>query len=388
MNLTTWLGHVELPNPVLSAAGCGGSGRELAQFFDLAKLGAFVTPSIMLEPRAGRPLPRAAETPSGLLGATGLPGPGLTAFLAKDLPWLVKQGARTVVSIAGNTVDEYAEAGRRLQDAPGVTAVEVNLACPNAEDRGVMFAAHADASAEVVRAVRAHTRHDVPVIAKLSPDVTDIVIMALACVDAGANALTVINSVLGMTIGTGPVTGPVTGTARPALPGVLAGGLSGPAIRPIAVRCVYEVHAALPKVPIVGVGGVAGGLDALEFILAGASAVGVGATLLHDPSAPPRIVKELEDALSARGIGRLTDAVGLAHRATGNAPRQIRPAAGGGPPAAARPATQHPAGPRPGAHPQPDEAGIAPGPHTESGILSGVPASHRAGEDRIEESSS
>ena len=378
--LTTWLGQVELPNPVLSAAGCGGSGRELAQFFDLAKLGAFVTPSIMLEPRAGRPLPRAAETPSGLLGATGLPGPGLTAFLGKDLPWLVKQGARTVVSIAGNTVDEYAEVGRRLQDAPGVTAVEVNLACPNAEDRGVIFAAHADASAEVVRAVRAHTRHDVPVIAKLSPDVTDIVTMALACVDAGADALAVINSVLGMTIDTGP--------ARPAPPGVLVGGLSGPAIHPIAVRCVYDVHAALPKVPIVGVGGVAGGLDALEFVLAGASAVGVGTALLHDPSAPTRILKELEDALSARGIGRLTDAVGLAHRATGNAPRQIRPTAGGGPPAGGRPAPQVHSDPRPGAHPQSHAAGIAPRPRTESSILSGVPSAHRAGEDNIEESSS
>jgi dihydroorotate dehydrogenase (NAD+) catalytic subunit len=198
-----------------------------------------------------------------------------------------------------------------------VTAVEVNLACPNAEDRGVMFAAHADASAEVVRAVRAHTRHDVPVIAKLSPDVADIVTMALACVDAGADALTVINTVQGMTID--------TSAPRPAQPGVLAGGLSGPAIRPIALRCVYEVHAAVPKVPVIGVGGVASGLDALEFILAGASAVAVGTALLHDPSAPPRILKELEEALSGRGIGRLTDAVGLAHRTTGNAPRKIRP---------------------------------------------------------------
>jgi dihydroorotate dehydrogenase (NAD+) catalytic subunit len=315
--LATWLGHVELPNPVLNAAGCGGSGRELAPFFDLAKLGAFVTASIALEPRAGRPAPRAAETPSGLLGGTGLPGPGIESFLAKDLPWLLKQGARTVVSIAGNTVDEYAEVGRRLHDAPGVTAVEVNLACPNAEDRGVMFAAHADAAAEVVRAVRAHTRRDVPVIAKLSPDLADVVTMALACVDAGADALSMINAVLGMTIDT-----PAT---RPVLPGVLAGGLSGPAVRPIAVRCVYEVHAALPKVPVIGVGGVARGLDVLEFIVAGASAVAVGTTLLHDPSAPPRILKELEEALGARGIGRLTDAVGLAHRATAGIPRQIRP---------------------------------------------------------------
>jgi dihydroorotate dehydrogenase (NAD+) catalytic subunit len=327
--LATWLGHVELPNPVLSAAGCGGSGRELGQFFDVSRLGAFVTPSVALEPRAGRPLPRSAEVPSGLLGAAGLPGPGMDTFLAKDLPWLVKQGARTVVSIAGNSVEEFAEVGRRLQDAPGVTAVEVNLACPNAEDRGEMFAAHPGPSAEAVRAVRAHTRRDVPVIAKLSPDVTDIVTMALACADAGADALSVINAVLGMTIDTDAM--------RPAL----AGGLSGPAIRPIAVRCVYEVHAALPMVPIIGSGGVTSGLDALEFVLAGASAVAVGTALLHDPSAPPRIIKELEELLSARGIGRLTDAVGLAHRATGNVPRQIRPAVEGGAPSGGRPATQH-----------------------------------------------
>jgi dihydroorotate dehydrogenase (NAD+) catalytic subunit len=371
--LTAWLDHVELPNPLLSASGCGGSGRELAPFFDLAKLGAFVTPSIMLEPRAGRPLPRVAEAPSGLLAATGLPGPGLEAFLAKDLPWLVKQGARTVVSIAGHTVDEYAEAGRRLHDAPGVSAVEVNLACPNAEDRGVMFAAHAEASAAVVRAVRAHTRQDVPVIAKLSPDVADIVTMALACVDAGANALTVINAVTGMTID--------TAATRPAMPGVLAGGLSGPAIRPIAVRCVFEVHAALPKVPIVGVGGVACGLDALEFILAGASAVGVGTALLHDPSAPPRILKELEEALSARGIGRLTDAVGLAHRVTGNAPRQIRPAAGSG-------LAQSNSDPQLGVRPQPQAAATAPRPSTETTALTGVPSAPRVGEDKTEESTS
>jgi dihydroorotate dehydrogenase (NAD+) catalytic subunit len=371
--LTTWLGHVELPNPVLSAAGCGGSGRELTPFFDLAKLGAFVTASIALEPRAGRPAPRAAETPSGLLGATGLPGPGIESFLAKDLPWLLKQGARTVVSIAGNTVDEYAEAGRRLHDAPGVTAVEVNLACPNAEDRGVMFAAHADAAADVVRAVRAHTRQDVPVIAKLSPDLADIVTMALACVDAGADALSVINAVLGMTID--------TPAKPPALPGVLSGGLSGPAIRPIAVRCVYEVHAALPKVPLIGMGGVARGEDALEFIVAGASAVAVGTALLHDPSAPPRILKELGEALGARGIGRLTDAVGLAHRATVNVPRQIRPehlavtasrprAGSGAPPGA------------PSAHGAPRGA--------PRGAPQGHPhaAPHGAGEDKIEESSS
>lgn len=329
MNLTTRLGGVELPNPVMTAAGCGGSGRELAQFFDLAKLGAFVTTSVMMRPRAGRPIPRVAETPSGMLTSMGLPGPGVDTFLARDLPWLAEQGARTIVSVAGNSAEEYAAVARRLGDAPGVTALEVNVACPNAEDRGLMFGSHPGAAAEVVRAVRAHTRRDVPVLAKLSPDVADIVTVALACVDAGADGLSLINTTVGLTID--------TGTMRPALTGV-SGGLSGPAIRPIALRCVYEVHAALPDTPIVGVGGVATGLDALEFILAGACAVGVGTTLFHDPSAGPRIARELEDALAERRMERLSDAVGLAHRPPVNAlaglvPRQIRPEP---------PATSHP----------------------------------------------
>jgi dihydroorotate dehydrogenase (NAD+) catalytic subunit len=321
VNLTTRLGYVELPNPIMTAAGCGGSGRELAQLSDLTRLGAFVTGSVMLQPRAGRPTPRVAETPSGMLTATGMPGPGVDAFLSRDLPWLVKQGARIIVSIGGNSVEEYAEVARRLHDAPGVSAVEVNIACPNAEDRGVMFGAHPEASAEVVRAVRAHTRHDVPVLAKLSPDVNDIVTIALACVDAGADGLSLINAMAGLAID--------PATLRPALSGV-SGGLSGPAIRPIAVRCVYQVHAALPDTPIIGIGGVSTGLDALEFILAGASAVAVGTTLFHDPTAGPRIVRQLEDALAERRIERLADAVGLAHRAPAGAagfvPPQIRPA--------------------------------------------------------------
>ncbi|MBC6462136.1 dihydroorotate dehydrogenase [Actinomadura sp. HBU206391] len=339
MNLTSRLGTVELPNPVMTAAGCGGSGRELAQFSDLTKLGAFVTTSVMLQPRAGRPIPRLAETPSGMLTSMGLPGPGIETFLARDLPWLVEQGARTVVSVGGNSVDEYAEVARRLRDAPGVTAIEVNVACPNAEDRGLTFSSHPGAAAEVVRAVRAHTRPDIPVLAKLSPDVTDIVTIALACVDAGADGLALINTTVGLTID--------LDTMRPALSGV-SGGLSGPAIRPIALRCVYQVHAALPDTPIVGVGGVATGLDALEFVLAGACAVGVGTTFLHDPSAGPRIVRELEDALAERGIDRLSDAVGLAHRPpishlpprgalTGFVPRQGRPSISPEPPARAHP---------------------------------------------------
>ncbi|MCW2898134.1 MAG: dihydroorotate dehydrogenase family protein [Streptosporangiaceae bacterium] len=321
MNLTTRLGDLELPNPVMTASGCGGTGRELAQFFDVAKLGAFVTTSVMLQPRAGRPTPRVAETPSGMLTALGLPGPGVETFLDHDLPWLVEQGARTIVSVGGNSVAEYASVARRLHDAPGVSAVEVNVACSNTEDRGLMFASRPAAAAEVVRAVRAHTPPGVPVLAKLSPDVTDIVTVALACVDAGADGLSLINTLVGLVID--------PQTMRPAVTGV-SGGLSGPAIRPIAVRCVYQVHAALPRTPIVGVGGVATGLDALEFILAGASAVAVGTTLFHDPSAAPRILRELEDALAERRIDRVADAVGLAHKAmaggrAGRIPRQIRP---------------------------------------------------------------
>lgn len=305
IDLRTSIGAVELPNPVMSASGCGGTGRELAQFCDLGRLGAFVTASVMAQPRAGRPTPRLVETPGGVLSAMGLPGPGIEAFVARDLPWLAEQGVRTIVSVAGNSVEEYAELAMRLHGAPGVTAIEVNVACPNVEDRGLMFAWSPAAASAAVRAVRANTPTGVPVIAKLSPDVADIVTIALACVDGGADGLSLINTVAGLAID--------HTTLRPALSG-LSGGLSGPAVRPLAVRCVYQVHAALPGTPIVGIGGIAGGLDALEFILAGASAVAVGTTLFHDPSAVPRIQRELEEALGERGIDRLADAVGLAHR--------------------------------------------------------------------------
>ncbi|GLZ10530.1 dihydroorotate dehydrogenase B (NAD(+)), catalytic subunit [Actinomadura sp. NBRC 104425] len=311
--MRTRLGDLELPNPVLTASGCGGTGRELAQFTDLTRLGAFVTTSVMAQPRAGRPTPRMAETPSGLLTAMGLPGPGIDGFLERDLPWLAEHGVRTIVSLAGNSVEEFGELARRLRGVPGVAAIEVNVACPNVEDRGRMFAWHPRASAAVVRAVRANSR--VPVIAKLAPDVTDIVTIALACVDAGADALTLINTMVGMAID--------TDTLRPTLAGV-SGGLSGPAVRPVAVRCVYQVHAALPGTPIIGAGGVATGLDALEFVLAGASAVAVGTTLFHDPSAGTRILRELEDALAARRL-TMADAVGLAHKPPGYVPPQVRP---------------------------------------------------------------
>ncbi|HEV3291435.1 MAG TPA: dihydroorotate dehydrogenase [Streptosporangiaceae bacterium] len=304
VDLRTRLGHVELPNPILTASGCAGAGRELAHYIDVAKIGAIVTKSVMLAARAGRPTPRMAETPSGMLNSIGLQGPGIDAFLQRDLPWLLARGARAVVSIAGGTVDEYADLAGRLSDASGVTAVEVNISCPNVEDRGQVFACDPAASAAVVAAVRGRLRYDVPVFAKLSPDVTDIVAVARACVEAGADGLSMINTLLGMAID--------TGTMRPVLAGT-TGGLSGPAIRPIAVRCVWQVRAALPDVPIIGMGGVRTGRDALELILAGAAMVSVGTTIFHDPSACARILRELEEELASRGIERLADIIGLAH---------------------------------------------------------------------------
>jgi dihydroorotate dehydrogenase (NAD+) catalytic subunit len=313
-DLRARLGQAELPNPILTASGCAGAGRELAQFFDVSKIGAIVTKSVMLAPRAGRPTPRMAETPSGMLNSIGLQGPGIEAFLQRDLPWLLSRGAHAVVSIAGGTVDEFAELAGRLSDAAGVTAIEVNISCPNVEHRGQVFACYPGAAAAVIDAVRGRARYDIPVFAKLSPDVTDIVEIARACVAAGADGLSLINTMLGMAID--------VDTMRPVL-AAATGGLSGPAIRPVAVRCIWQVREALPDVPIIGMGGVRTGRDALELILAGASLVSVGTTIFHDPSACIRIVRELEEELAQRGIERLSDAVGLAHEPRGAARRRL-----------------------------------------------------------------
>ncbi|MBA3420265.1 MAG: dihydroorotate dehydrogenase [Geodermatophilaceae bacterium] len=301
--MATSLAAVTLGNPVLTASGCAAAGRELAPFLDPAHLGAVVTKSVMLRPRSGRATPRMAETPSGMLNSIGLQGPGIDAFLAHDLPWLAERGARAVVSIAGGSVGEFAEVAQRLVGAPGLALLEVNISCPNVASRGQVFACDPMAAADVVRAVKAVTT--VPVFAKLSPDVTDIVAIARSCVDAGADGLSLINTLLGTVID--------TDTLRPVLTGI-TGGLSGPAIRPVAVRCVWQVHAALPGVPILGMGGILTGLDALQFVLAGASAVSVGTAVFHDPSAPTRVLAELRAALAARGFPQLTDAIGLAHR--------------------------------------------------------------------------
>lgn len=306
VDMSVELAGLRLGNPVLTASGCAASGRELAQLGDLTALGALVTKSVMLAPRAGRGTPRMDETPSGMLNAIGLQGPGIDLFCERDLPWLAERGVCTIVSIAGGTVDEYAELAKRLGDAEGVAGVEVNISCPNVEDRGQVFACHTEPAAAVVTAVRRELPPRVPVLAKLSPDVTDLVGIARACVNAGADALTLVNTLLGMSVD--------TRTMRPVLSGA-TGGLSGPAIRPVALRCVWQVHAAMPDVPLVGVGGIRTGEDALGFLAAGASAVQLGTVLFSDPAAPARVRDELHRALAERGITRLRDVVGVAHRA-------------------------------------------------------------------------
>lgn len=310
VDLSTTLAGVRFPNPIFTASGCAAAGRELNAFFDVADLGAIVTKSVMRDPRLGRATPRMAETPSGMLNSIGLQGPGIIAFVENDLPWLVEHGARAVVSIAGGSVEEYAELARRLRGAPGIALVEINISCPNVADRGQVFACSASAASDVISAVRAELSGEShpPVFAKLSPDVTDIVEIARSVVAAGADGLSLINTLLGMVID--------PQTLRPALAGI-TGGLSGPAIRPVALRCVYQVHAALPDVPILGMGGVRTGADALAFLAAGASAVSVGTAVFGDPGAPMRIVHELADELQARGVSAVAEVIAAAHRPAG-----------------------------------------------------------------------
>jgi dihydroorotate dehydrogenase (NAD+) catalytic subunit len=304
-DLTTTLAGLRLENPVMTAAGCAGAGRELDSFLDLTVLGAFVTRSVTLHPCQGPGAPRLVETPSGVLSAAGHRNPGLQGFLATELPWLARRRVRTIVSIAGTSRAEYAELGRRLGESPGVSAIEVNLSSPNLsgqeQDRGAEdFAADPYQSAKVVEAVRRDTPADVPVLAKLRAG-TALVGVARAVVKAGADALVLVNAAPALSID--PV------SLRP----VLGGALSGPAVGPVALRAVWDVHASFPQVPVVGVGGVRSGFDALAMVLAGASAVQVGSATFRDPSAPARVVKELVAELAARGIQRLAQVVGRAH---------------------------------------------------------------------------
>jgi len=305
LDFSTKIGSKRFSNPIFTASGCASSGQELSQFFPLSSLGAVVTKSIMTKARTGRATPRMAETPSGMLNSIGLQGPGIDTFLEKDIPWLIEQQAKIIVSIAGETVDEYGVLARRLRALSGISAVEVNISCPNVENRGQVFACHPDTAVAVIESVRRNIGGELPIIAKLSPDVTDIVEIASAVINAGVDGLALINTLLGMVID--------TNSMRPKLAGK-TGGLSGPAIRPVAVRAIYQVHQAFPNTPIVGMGGVASGRDAFELILAGASAVSVGTATFGNPNAAMQIKEELSQLLTKNGFNDFRDAIGFAHR--------------------------------------------------------------------------
>ena len=306
LNFSTSIAGTFFPTPIFTASGCAGSGKELSQFFPLTSLGAIVTKSIMIKPRSGRATPRMAETPSGMLNSIGLQGPGIDLFLENDIPWLKEQGARIIVSIAGETVEDYAVLARKLRSVSGISALEVNISCPNVENRGQVFACDPVTAADAIAAVRRNIGGELPIIAKLSPDVTDIVSIAKSVSDAGADGLALINTLLGMVID--------TNSMRPKL-SQKTGGLSGPAIRPVAVRAIYQVRAALSDIPIVGMGGVASGRDAFELVLAGANAVSIGTATFGNPAAAMDITRELEEILIARGFNNFSDAIGYAHRA-------------------------------------------------------------------------
>lgn len=318
VDMSTSLGDLALPNPLMTASGCAANGPEMQRFFDVSQLGAFVTKTVMARPRSGRGTPRMAETPSGMLNSIGLQGPGIEAFIEQDLPWLKSVGSRVLVSIAGNDPAEFGLVTRILRNSPAfdaVVGVEVNISCPNVANRGLVFACDPGSSAEVIAEVRRELPADVPAFAKLSPDVTDIVTIAGAALEAGATGLTAINTTLGMDIDTDRL--------RPTLFGV-TGGLSGPAIRPIAVRVIWQLAAAMragaiPTAPIIGVGGVRTGLDALQLVAAGAGAVQVGTASFNDPNAPVRVLRELEAALDARGFSSFEQVVGIAHERLGGA---------------------------------------------------------------------
>jgi dihydroorotate dehydrogenase (NAD+) catalytic subunit len=308
IDLTTRVGSVTLPNPVMTASGTSGHGAELAPYLDLGSLGAVVVKSLKAEPWPGNPAPRVHEVTAGMINSVGLQGPGVEAWLADELPELLATGARVVASIWGTTVEEYEQAAALLADAPAqVVAVEVNLSCPNTHEAvrhgggtRAMFAHDAVATEEAMAATAACRR---PRWAKLSPNVTDLRPIAEAARRGGAEAVTLVNTVFGMAID------PMTRRYRLGS-GANGGGISGAAIHPVAVRAVHDVHVAFPDLPIVGVGGVTDGASAAELLVAGASAVQVGTATFADPRAAARVLDGLRQWLANQGEVRVCDVVG------------------------------------------------------------------------------
>jgi dihydroorotate dehydrogenase (NAD+) catalytic subunit len=297
-DLSVRIGSLALTNPVLAASGCFGYGVEYADSLDLSSLGGVVVKGLFLNEREGHPPPRIVETPGGMLNAIGLQGIGVRRFIAERLPDLRRLGATVVVNVCGSTLDEYAEVSRILSDADGVAALELNISCPNIKEGGIQFGCSLTGTYDVVSAIRKVTT--LPIIPKLTPNVTDVASFARAAEEAGADAVSLVNTFLAMAID--------VESRRPKLSNVV-GGLSGPAIRPIAVRMVWECHEAV-KLPIIGMGGIASAADALEFIIAGATAVQVGTANFTDPFIWPKLIDGLDAYLDRHRIGRVADLVG------------------------------------------------------------------------------
>ena len=298
MDLSVQIGSLRLANPLMAASGCYGYGVEYAEAVDLASLGAVVSKGLFLKPREGHPPERIVETPSGMLNAIGLQGIGVHRYISEKLPELRRLGATNVINICGSTLDEYVELARILSDADGVHALELNISCPNIKEGGITFGCSLHGTFDVVSAVKKVTR--LPVIPKLTPNVTDVASFAKAAEDAGADAVSLVNTFLAMAID--------IETRRPKLSNIV-GGLSGPAIRPIAVRMVYECRRAV-KIPVIGMGGIASATDALEFMIAGATAVQVGTANFVDPFIWTKLVDGIREYMARHTIARLADLVG------------------------------------------------------------------------------
>jgi dihydroorotate dehydrogenase (NAD+) catalytic subunit len=307
IDLSTQIGKLELPYPTFMGSGCYGSGEEFAPFVDLSKMGAIVLKSVTRKPRLGNPTPRLVHTPAGMLNAIGLQNPGIEWYLKHDVAKFASRPCTVVGSVAGFSVDDYAYVCERLAARDEIEAIELNISCPNVAQEGETFSCDPQLTSRVVRAARATT--DKTLIVKLSPNVTDIGSIAREAESAGADALAVINTVRGMSID-------VDGW-RPRL-GNVTGGLSGPAIRPIAVLAVYEVARAV-KIPIIGQGGIETVTDALEFLLAGASAVSIGTGNFTDPRIPELIVDGLREYLARRNLRSLRQLIGKANVGFANA---------------------------------------------------------------------
>jgi dihydroorotate dehydrogenase (NAD+) catalytic subunit len=298
VDLSARIGTLELKNPLIAASGCFGYGVEYADVVDLASLGAIVSKGLFLEEREGHPAPRIVETPAGMINAIGLQGIGARRFIDEKLPELRARRATVIVNVCGTTLDEYVEVSRLVGDAEGVAAIELNISCPNIKEGGIQFGCSLTGTYEVVHAVRKVTR--VPVIPKLTPNVTDVASFARAAEDAGADAISLVNTFLAMAID--------VETRMPRISNGV-GGLSGPAIRPIAVRMVHECR-QMVKIPIIGIGGICDARDALEFMIAGADAVQVGTANFVDPFVWTKILDGLTDYATRHRITRLADIVG------------------------------------------------------------------------------